>query len=503
MNLKNLICVVCVVGACGLSTTAPEAAEIAAADLHNAASPVRRDQRAGADAESNLRSKLITGTQLTSHFMKSHSAGLIMRPLGSARSLLALTVNATLGLLKDTALDLFFFPALGKDEPAATGAEAMNLAEWEQHLDEITDTKQTSGTINILIDGEAFFDRLITQIAESRKSIEIYTYIFDNDDYAIEIGGMLKERSADIAVDIYVDGIGTLGGGMIKSASLPKDFVAPASIKAHLEADSNVNFYMRDKTWFMGDHTKAFVFDDKVAFLGGMNVGREYRYDWHDMMVELSGPVVQQLDNEVEKTAIDHKLGDLAVLTSGNRGGSSSQPSKAGESALRLLYTKPHDAQIYRAQVAAIQRSQSYILIENAYLADDLIIYELAKARQRGVDVRVIVPARPDSGLMDRSNILAINRLVRHGVKVYLYPGMTHVKAAIYDGWASFGTANFDKLSFKVNKEVNIGTSDPRVVAALQQQLFGPDLAISQEVLEEQPTNLTDHVYEKIVDIAL
>jgi len=44
-----------------------------------------------------------------------------------------------------------------------------------------------------------------------------------------------------------------------------------------------------------GDHVKTIVLDKKVAFTGGMNIAREYRYDWHDMMMELHGPVVDVL----------------------------------------------------------------------------------------------------------------------------------------------------------------------------------------------------------------
>ena len=119
------------------------------------------------------------------------------------------------------------------------------------------------------------------------------------------------------------------------------------------------------------------------------------------------------------------------------------------------------------------------------------------------LNCQISVPSRPDSGLMDRSNVLAINVLERYGVRVYVYPGMTHVKAAIYDGWACIGTANFDKLSFKINKEVNIGTSDPRIVAELKQKVFEVDFAVSQEVTTRQPVYVADHIYEKIVDVVL
>ena len=99
-----------------------------------------------------------------------------------------------------------------------------------------------------------------------------------------------------------------------------------------------------------------------------------------------------------------------------------------------------------------------------AYFADDRILYELCRARRRGVDVRVIIPAKVNHKVMEHSNKVAINTLLEYGVRVYIYPGMSHIKAAVYDGWVCVGTANFDKLSFKVNRELNVGTSDSRIV---------------------------------------
>ena len=449
-----------------------------------------------------LRRKIVTGANITKHFVKSHSSSLLLRPVSSVRNLVSLTVSAATGLIKDTALDTLLFPWLDDSRiPPLATTDGMDLDEWENHLDKMTGTQRTRGSLDLLIDGEAFFDRLTEEIAASRESIKFRTYIFDNDDYALRIADMLKERSKEIPVDIFVDGLGTLGGGLITSTSMPKDFVTPVSIESYISKNSNVNLRLLGNTWLMGDHTKTFIFDDKVAFLGGMNIGREYRYDWHDLMVELSGPIVDQLTHDTNKTLARSKFGDLAFLQPVER--KHTETSAGTGSELRLLYTKPLDAQIYRAQLEAIRRSRSYVYIQNAYLADDLVLYQLVKARLRGVDVRVIVPSRPDSGLMDRSNVLAINVLERYGVRVYVYPGMTHVKAAIYDGWACIGTANFDKLSFKINKEVNIGTSDPRIVAELKQKVFEVDFAVSQEVTTRRPVYVVDHIYEKIVDVVL
>jgi cardiolipin synthase len=335
-----------------------------------------------------------------------------------------------------------------------------------------------------------------------RSSVKIRTYIFDNDDYALEIANLLKKRSAQINVAVLLDGLGTIIGSMAASESLPSDFEAPTSIKRFLKRDSGIRVRMSPNIWLAGDHSKTIVIDDQLAFLGGMNIGREYRYDWHDLMVELRGPIVKKLQRDFDTSwARSGLLGDFAVQINGD--------VLAGDNAtesghpMRLLYTRVHSSQIYRAQLEAIRRARSYVYIQNAYFSDDAILHALIKARLRGVDVRVILPSEGDSRSMDRSNALAVNALIRGGVRIYLYPGMSHVKAAIYDGWACFGSANFDKLSLRVNKEINIGTSSPQIVAALRERVFNEDFSRSREVLEPLPVSLGDHVYEKLADLVL
>ena len=78
----------------------------------------------------------------------------------------------------------------------------------------------------------------------------------------------------------------------------------------------------------------------------------------------------------------------------------------------------------------------------------------------------------------------AARTLVQGGVRVYVYPGMTHVKAALYDGWACLGSANFDKLSLRVNRETNVATADPAFVGRLTRELFEVDFARSRELTE-------------------
>ena len=270
-------------------------------------------------------------------------------------------------------------------------------------------------------------------------------------------------------------------------------------MRKYLQDESDVKVRNVTNPWFTGDHTKTTIIDKRLAFVGGMNIGREYRYDWHDLMMEVTGPVVDQLQFESDKAwARAGVFGDLANFVAFAKG----KKEKADRDGypVRVLQTRNLDSDIHKAQIAAIKNSQSYILIENAYFSDDRTIYELAKARRRGVDVRVIIPAEGNHGALNASNKVTINQLLEHGIRVYRYPGMSHVKAAIFDGWASVGSANFDKLSLKVNKELNLATSDPDTIQALLDQVFIPDLMMSKEINTPVEITVATRLAEFMVD---
>ena len=90
--------------------------------------------------------------------------------------------------------------------------------------------------------------------------------------------------------------------------------------------------------------------------------------------------------------------------------------------------------------------------------------------------------------------------MLKNGIRVYQYPGMSHVKAAIFDGWACVGSANFDKLSLQVNREVNLATSHKPVVNDLLDRLFIADLARSKEISEMVDVTVQARLLEMVVD---
>ena len=90
--------------------------------------------------------------------------------------------------------------------------------------------------------------------------------------------------------------------------------------------------------------------------------------------------------------------------------------------------------------------------------------------------------------------------MLANGIRIYIYPGFSHAKAAIYDGWASVGSANMDRLSLRINQEISIATSDTTAVEALMENLFEPDFKKSTELTEAIPERWSDYIIEMFGD---
>jgi cardiolipin synthase len=373
------------------------------------------------------------------------------------------------------------FPERGEPALLPLSDSGMDLIAWEKTLDELTGTRRTSGTARFLIDGEVFFPVLYDAIEQAEKSIDVRLYIFDTDDVALDVANRLKQRAQTVRTRVLLDGLGSSWASGESPKSMPVGHRAPLSITGYLRQYSKVVVRMQANPVLAGDHTKSIVIDRERAFLGGMNIGREYAHEWHDMMVELRGPVVAGIRRDFETTWSRASLfGDITWLfghltRETISGGGHGAP-------MRLLATRPGDDQIRRARFAAFDRARRRIYIETPYLADSAAVDRLAAAAQRGVDVRVILPEDNDSILMADSNRDAARILLAAGARVYIYPGFTHAKAMLADGWAMFGSSNMDWLSHAVNREMDVATSDPDIAGRLEQDLFRVDFARAREL---------------------
>jgi cardiolipin synthase len=100
-------------------------------------------------------------------------------------------------------------------------------------------------------------------------------------------------------------------------------------------------------------------------------------------------------------------------------------------------------------------------------------MYALQLAALRGVDVRVMLPERPDHLLVFLSAFSYIAEAEPAGVKFYRYqPGFMHHKVILVDDdLAAVGTANFDNRSIRLNFELMLVFADKSFAANVCEML--------------------------------
>ena len=232
-----------------------------------------------------------------------------------------------------------------------------------------------------------------------------------------------------------------------------------------------------------------------------MNLGREYYSEWHDLMVKVEGPVVASLSREFNGAW--RKAGPWGDLALFRKPAFLRRPAPVdGGVPLRLLRTDAARGQthVLGATLLAIRAARQRVWIENPYFAHDDIVQAVVAAARRGVDVRVILPARGDSTIMDAGNLGTARAVIEAGGKVFRYPRMTHMKVMIADGWGCIGSANLDILSMRINRELNLAFSDPAVVRDLEAQVFLPDFRASKRIRLEETSSPVAPLAEAIAD---
>jgi cardiolipin synthase A/B len=433
---------------------------------------------------------LVTSPEgLRAFFLEGQGLALLKNPVSSAARL------ADLGL--QTVARLFRLPLPRGAPPPVTPSAGMDLVRWEKWLDCYTGTRSEPGRLALLIDGEQFFPRLQEAIAGATNHIRFESFIFDRDDVATGIADRLKERSTHVQTQVLMDRLGSLAAGLSPPATpLPDDFVSPPSITSYLRNGSDVHVRHFLNPWFSTDHSKIYLVDGAQAWLGGMNIGREYRVEWHDLMVEASGPVVDSLENAFGRHwAHEGPWGDLGYVVAWLNQAqpiSTTPPPVGPWIPVRRLPTRTFWKPFSAAVQTSIREARNYIYVENSYLFDRRVIRGLVRARHRGVDVRVILPRVNDFKAGARSNLVTANFLLAHGVRVFFYPGMTHVKALMVDDWVCLGSGNLNHLSLRLTQEENIATSDPSFTEQVKRDVFERDFAHCYELTKPLEVNWLD-----------
>jgi len=349
-----------------------------------------------------------------------------------------------------------------------------------------------NNAVDVYIHGEDKFAAFKEAIKSARHHIHMEYYILRGDELGREIIDLLTERAAaGVEVRVLFDAVGV--------QKVKREFFA--NLRA---AGGEVAIFFPLKIPFLNtrinfrNHRKILVVDGKTGFIGGFNIGDEYLGKgplgyWRDTHLRLHGGAVSGLQTRFIMDW-NYAVPDSLVVVDEN---CPYYPMEVlnfpyGTSGVQIASSGPDSSgrAIYAGFVSLIGHARKSIYIHSPYfIPDETIFTSLLMAVRSGIDVRIVIPCKPDHPFVYWASYSYLGDLIRAGAKGYTYDnGFIHSKTAIIDGVASaIGTANWDIRSFKLNFETDAFVYD----AAFGQMMD----EIMVKEMEEKCTLVTVEMY--------
>lgn len=347
---------------------------------------------------------------------------------------------------------------------------------------ELTGLAPTRGNqVELLSRDEQAFASLTRAIEGAQRSVWAEFYIVQNDATGgAFLDALARKAEEGVEVRLLFDAVGSL---RVSAEGLRRIERAGGRTEVFLP----VNPLRRRWAVHLRNHRKIVVVDGEYGLTGGMNVGDEYsgrarrRGEQHfrDAHLWLAGPAVQDLALIFAE--------DWAFATEERLELSPRPAPIAGASAVvGIVPSGPDQPQNANglAYFACMNAARRRLFLSSPYfIPDEATTRAMVSAALRGVDVRLLVPAKCDVMLVGVAARTYYGELIAAGVRVFEYlPAMLHAKTLVVDGRLSIvGSANVDMRSFRLNFELSALVEDEKLASILERQ-FEAELAQSRPV---------------------
>ncbi len=340
--------------------------------------------------------------------------------------------------------------------------------------------------IRIFTDGNEKFDALLEDLKHAEKFIHIQYYIIKNDVLFNRIREILEEKAAQgVEVRVLFDAMGCrsvrhsywkkLNGKNIKTAEFFPAFLRRLQLR--------INYR---------NHRKIVVIDNKIGYVGGFNIGKEYigldkKFGhWRDTHLRIMGSAVLSLQL---RFLLDWNYAAKDNLLSDGRYLKMPHSEEKGHCEVQIISSGPDNTtqQIRDNYLRLIQKAKESIYIQTPYfIPDESVLDALKIASRSGIAVNIMIPCMPDHPFVYWATYSYIGDMVMAGARCYTYDnGFLHSKGVIVDDKVfCYGTANMDIRSFALNFEVNAVVYDEKKAAEMV-DIFRQDLKVSSRITKE------------------
>ena len=298
--------------------------------------------------------------------------------------------------------------------------------------------------------GKDLYDALFTDIKQAQHHIHILFFIVKNDKISREFLKLLIDKAQEgIEVRLLLDRFGSHSLSNEAIRSLQKHGV-------YFSFCHKVKFPLPFFSANQRNHRKITVIDGKTGYIGGFNIGEEYLGHneylglWRDYHLRLTGEGVQDLQKQF--------LHDWFDDTKQNLLDASLYFPKQNPGTILHQFIPTDGAYLQHTFLHLINAAKKEICIGTPYfIPGKKIMNALLKAKERGVQITILVPEKADHPLVREAKFPYCRKLIQAGCNIYAFQqGFFHAKIIIVDDdICDIGTANFDMRSLYINHEIN------------------------------------------------
>lgn len=314
--------------------------------------------------------------------------------------------------------------------------------------------------LELIESGEERLRTLLDLIGGAQRTIKILMYMFNAD----RAGELVRDALVDaarrgVAVNLLIDGFGS---------GVPPDFFTELDDNG---GDHCVFLPSYGPRYFVRNHQKLVVVDDRIAIIGGANIDDSYLEDhgvahWRDLWLKLEGP----------EAAIPSRYFDTLIRW-----------SKRKDPKLRLLRRMIREYSEWRGPLQwkfggplsmrnswwrsigrDIRRGRSLDMIFAYFAPPGAMLRRIGRLGSRG-RARIITASKSDNYATIAAARHSYSRLLRRHVQMYEYqPAKLHTKLVVVDDIVHIGSSNFDYRSLYINLEIMLRIKDQGFADALR-----------------------------------
>lgn len=333
--------------------------------------------------------------------------------------------------------------------------------------------------LTLLHSGGEYFPALLGAIDRAQRSIHLETYIFEADRTGRAVAAALSRASRrGVTVRVLVD---AFGGGTFPTTLMPGLLADGVQVAIYRPQLFQLTLHQGRLHRL---HRKMGVIDERVVFIGGINViddrdsPRPELPPRFDFAVRIEGPLAataQRLVNKLWDSAAEEDPDEDVPAPPAPVADRPPQPNGEDTAAIVIRDNVRHRRDIEHVYLQAIRLAQREIIIANAYFLPGRRFQEaLMDAAQRGVSVRVLLEGCAEYPLVYYATQALYGTLLQGGVRIYEYHrSYLHAKVAVIDNeWATVGSSNIDPFSLLLAQEANVVTRSPTFAAQLRKALM-------------------------------